>query len=582
MVNVPSIFHTASKAQNPKTRIRVYFIDDTVDCWDDDDVQTNGTLLKRNVSDTDSNGRISITSSPVTFTEYYMPNTDVEIGRCVSNTLSLTFLNDDGALNNFTFGRCKIYIDIYTSGLGGIVGVDRVGSLVVGDTSQNGWVSVPMGVYIIDIPVRRLVANISATAYDQMQLLDADASGWFSSLSWENGINSWGIFSSMCTHLGLHIASGTTSSVMCLPYTYSVEPFSAANMTYRDILSYLAQANGCVATFDRNGSMQLIPLFDDSTTSYGYSNADGYFEFDRAEYTSAAIDGCSVKSSKDDVGVETAGDNMYLISENAFLNALPTTQDAQDACDALAALFTSKSFSYTPASFRTIGDWSLCAGDCISISFKGWSGVIPIMQQTLRWQGSSVEVTVSCTGNATLPQVPNRVIRQQLQTAHSIHELRVTSEELLSRIIASDGNYSEIVQQFNSIVTIVSAVSDALNAAQSQITQLSNSVEIGFSETSDEFMDLYSFIRLIASGIVIGKSTSDIKLKLENDILYFFTGNEENVTTSNAIAYFSTNRLYVNNSTIQNLTLGTDTQALDVRILGSGDNVCAFFGGRLG
>ena len=148
-------------------------------------------------------------------------------------------------------------------------------------------------------------------------------------------------------------------------------------------------------------------------------------------------------------------------------------------------------------------------------------------------------------------------------------------------IQTTDGNFSEIVQQFNSIVTTVSAVSDALNAAQSQITQLSDSVEIGFSQTSEEFMDLYSFIRLIASGIVIGKSTSDIKLKLENDVLYFFTGDEENVTTSNAIAYFSTNRLYVNNSTIQNLTLGTDTQALDVRIMGTGDNVCAFFGGRL-
>ena len=131
-----------------------------------------------------------------------------------------------------------------------------------------------------------------------------------------------------------------------------------------------------------------------------------------------------------------------------------------------------------------------------------------------------------------------------------------------------------------------------LTTIRSEITQLADSVTFQFTQTnqtisetqegvSQEFSEIYSFIRLIASGIVIGKSTSDVKLKLSNDVLYFFTGDETSVTTENAIAYFSTNRLYVNNSTIRNITLGTESQALDIRIFGEGDNVCAFFGGRL-
>ena len=131
-----------------------------------------------------------------------------------------------------------------------------------------------------------------------------------------------------------------------------------------------------------------------------------------------------------------------------------------------------------------------------------------------------------------------------------------------------------------------------LTTIRSEITQLADSVTFQFTQTnqtisetqdgvSQEFSEIYSFIRLIASGIVIGKSTSDVKLKLSNDVLYFFTGDETSVTTENAIAYFSTNRLYVNNSTIRNITLGTESQALDIRILGERDNVCAFFGGRL-
>lgn len=156
-----------------------------------------------------------------------------------------------------------------------------------------------------------------------------------------------------------------------------------------------------------------------------------------------------------------------------------------------------------------------------------------------------------------------------------------------------------IIQTAESIVmtaleayTTTGDLDTLLTTIRSEITQLADSVTFQFTETnsaisetqegvSQEFSSIYSFIRLIASGIVIGKSTSDIKLKLSNDVLYFFTGDETSVTTDNAIAYFSTNRLYVNNSTIRNITLGNESQALDVRILGEGDNVCAFFGGRL-
>ena len=66
-------------------------------------------------------------------------------------------------------------------------------------------------------------------------------------------------------------------------------------------------------------------------------------------------------------------------------------------------------------------------------------------------------------------------------------------------------------------------------------------------EVSQQFETIRSFIRLIASGIVIGESSSNIKLKLENNILYFFTGDETQVSTTNALAYFSAGKLYVNN-----------------------------------
>lgn len=105
------------------------------------------------------------------------------------------------------------------------------------------------------------------------------------------------------------------------------------------------------------------------------------------------------------------------------------------------------------------------------------------------------------------------------------------------------------------------------NALQSSIettlSVMAGTIEANFTETtsdistlngdvSQQFEVIRGFIRMIASGIVIGKSTSQIKLKLENDILYFFTGDEDSVSTENAIAYFSSGKLYVN--TVQILT----------------------------
>ena len=520
MVNVPSIFHTACKEQSPKTRIRIYFIGDSVNCWDDADVQAHGTLLKYNSSDTDSNGRINVTASPVVFQEYYNPDTNPQIGRCVSNTFSAAFVNNDGGLSSFGFGRCKVYIDLYKNGT---------------------WIAVPMGVYVVNTPVRRLVATISATAYDQMQLLDADASEWFAGLDFSGGWDSWAIFTELCSHLGIHVASSTTDAVMCLQYIYEATPFDASNMTYRDILAYLCEANGCNAMFDRNGSLSLIPIWNGSAQAYGYSNAEGFFEFDRAEYSVGAVEGVSVKSSIDDVGVESGSGNMYLVTENAFLNALPTTQDAQDACDALLDRFENDYTGFTPVSFRTIADWSLCAGDLISVSFKGWSGVVPIMQQTLKWSGSSVETTVSASGDAVLPDVPTRIVRQQLQTAHSVHQLRVTAEELFSRIASTDSNYTEIVQLYNEIVQTVANLDESLTTVINSNSQLWSFTQTLRNDLDAETSTRETYIRFTNEpAIILGVNTgNEIKLKLINNVIYFFNGADTDTDISNAFGFFN-------------------------------------------
>ena len=102
-------------------------------------------------------------------------------------------------------------------------------------------------------------------------------------------------------------------------------------------------------------------------------------------------------------------------------------------------------------------------------------------------------------------------------------------------------DYSAFQSSINTTLTVMAGTIEAnFSETNSEISEMNGDV-------SQQFETIRSFIRLISSGIVIGESSSNIKLKLENDILYFFTGDETQVSTTNALAYFSAGKLYVNN-----------------------------------
>ena len=106
--------------------------------------------------------------------------------------------------------------------------------------------------------------------------------------------------------------------------------------------------------------------------------------------------------------------------------------------------------------------------------------------------------------------------------------------------------------------TIQTSFSIMAGTIEANFTETASRISTLNGETSQQFESVRSFIRLISSGIVIGKSTSAIKLKLENDVLYFFSGSEDSVTTDSAIAYFSSGKLYVNDvQVLSSLRIGS-------------------------
>lgn len=191
------------------------------------------------------------------------------------------------------------------------------------------------------------------------------------------------------------------------------------------------------------------------------------------------------------------------------------------------------------------------------------------------------------------------------ETRRITKELEMTADSLRSAISDSAQNTTQLIQQSQAIImealqeyATTGDLEQLRSSMQSRFEILAGQIEASFTsisetvsdldgETTRQFSEIHSFIRLMAQtstvngGIVIGESTSQIKLKLENDILYFFTGDETTVSVNNAIAYFSAGKLYVVQSQIQQLTIGTTGRLMDFYILGSGENTAVGMIGRL-
>lgn len=132
------------------------------------------------------------------------------------------------------------------------------------------------------------------------------------------------------------------------------------------------------------------------------------------------------------------------------------------------------------------------------------------------------------------------IVQEQLTQNTSILQ---SAQQIIMIALEDYVRTQDFIALQNTIQTSFSIMAGTIEA---NFTETASRISTLNGETSQQFESVRSFIRMISSGIVIGKSTSAIKLKLENDVLYFFSGSEDSVTTDSAIAYFSSGKLYVN------------------------------------
>lgn len=524
MVNVDPNFHTLVQSDTVQTRLRIYFIDSSVDCTNDNDVMNNGTLLVYEVGDTSSDRRVS--QDGLTLRELFNKETDIQMGETLSSELDITFVNDDGGLDDFAFGRCKVFLDAY-------------------DSALDIWYPCSLGVFIVDTPIRRKVQLIESVAYDQMQLLDTIADEWFANLGWADGITLYELVTEMASQLGLHVSNTTESSMVNSDLEFTTQPFYPTEMTYREILAWIAGASCTYARFNRDGYLDLA-WYASTTFSINADNlGNNCLKIDPSEYQVAQIDKLQVLGTESDVGVILGtGTNAYKILNNGFLFGANEQEITVKATPIYTRL--SSFASYYPVATTIITDWSVCSGDIMSITYDGITYSVPIFQQNLSWRGAFVKSELFSSGNPNRTEL-SAVNRSEYRAGHKVHTLENTVDSLVSiisdlqgnmssfaqtisditsRVQDAEGNITQLQQTSTDITTTVQGLNTSLTNVTNDVSSLWTFTQTSHVNDNGDTVDLSTYIRFQNGKIVLGKSDSDIKLRLENDKILFITGED--------------------------------------------------------
>lgn len=422
-------FHTLAIQDAPKTRVRIYFIDDTVDCTDDYDVRAHGTMLVGTAGDTDSNGRIS--ENGITFDEFFNPEKNIMVGDCVSSQISMTLLNYDGALNGFTFGRCKVYLDVY----------DPEYTVLYG---HEAWWPCPMGVYVIEQPIKTKQNLVSVHGFDQMQKLDTIADSWWNSIDWSSGVSFIQMVNGIASEVGVSVSANSASSMQNSAASFRFAVTECENVTFRQVLSLIGEATSTNARFDRNGALEMkkfsnVYLDGDVVEIDTDVVGNQCLSIDVAEYSVAKYGKIKYRiglSSGRTAG-SGVGENTYYIIDNPFLNPAIEEPGGTVPGDVLDVLVPIRAIGeYNPICGRFIMDWSIESGDMIKIKRSGTTYIMPIFQQKMTWRGGYVVSELMSDGDRIRPEWSTRSNEEFVPfSSRSIRAEKVINETGWYRIL---------------------------------------------------------------------------------------------------------------------------------------------------
>lgn len=329
--------------------------------------------------------------------------------------------------------------------------------------------------YIKDISKRGNKATL--TAYDCISLLDEVADAWVSTLSYP--ITLTRMINSMGNKVGLSISS--IASLNRASYTV-YNNFMTSNITYRQILQYIAQILNVNFIADLSQTNNITYKAYTSTTVV--IDNSKYIKLTISDYEIEPIDKVQIQSTFDDIGyVAGTGTNAYIVTENPLF----FTSEKQSTITTIASqlLGELKTIKYTPMKFSTYKDFGINCGDIITVNGK----TCYVMKKSIKSSGCDFE----CIGNkrrdtqktevnsaiTALNNKTNELIRTVDETKSTLTEVKgsmktIEDEQgnITEQIATLTTNVSEVQQTANGLTSTVSSVQTTLNNLDGEVETL--------------------------------------------------------------------------------------------------------------
>lgn len=289
-----------------------------------------------------------------------------------------------------------------------------------------------VGIYTV-YSVKKRSGKTSVTAYDNMLLLEKDATAFLKTVTFP--MTMFSLLVSICSYCGVELSNSTVTNG---EYSTTAKP-SVSGATCRNLISYIAEVAGCYAFI--NGSGLLVLKSYASETVIDIDNTK-YITHWIEEYSTSPIERVEIRAGSNDVTSDDSDSfdekNTYLIDNNPIITAM-SSDSRKNVC---AQLMTDLAdITYTPFKAEMFVDYGIQAGDIVTVDGVG----SVVMEKTMRPGG----VTIGSTGNKKREVYQSNEEQKQSQSALDALAALQTAEEAKSSL-KEYAKKSEVSAEVNS------------------------------------------------------------------------------------------------------------------------------------
>lgn len=430
---------------------------------------------------------------------------------------------------------------------------------------------IDMGKYTIERPTDEITANMSQiTAYDD--LLNNIDNKYVCNIDYSaGGITLKDLYIDVCTQLEL---SPKTTVFLNNDIPITANPFGG-DETNRIVLQTIAKIACSFVTIDNEtNEIDLSWLSTNEEPDYTFEKSD-YSTLTGGTITYGPVNSVTIKNSTvddenvtqtDDTSIEQNGEHSVVIEEDYILYSAELREQA------IAGIFERlNGLKYVDTELITYyGKPFLKMGDKIRIITDDGYVDTYVLLHDFMYDGTFY----SCIKSPVLTEQEVKT-KQNTSLSEALRNVQIQvnkqTGEIKSMVVEATNTVNEQKDIVSDLSTTLTETNSSLNTLQQSLTtiretmlvQTSETFEMLFKETGIEDTintieealkdvenqqnTITEYIRFDGAKITLGKSSSPVKLIIENDIIKFVNGDEDKPS-----AYISENQLYITDSTILN------------------------------